>query len=378
MHSGWAVYRAEQPYAPDREEVAATADDHAHAHAELAALALEQGRSDTAREHLEAALAVFPENAELQNHLGRAMLTMGRFAAAIEQYRFALRVAPGDREALNNLAWLLATREKISPAEASEAVELAGQLCAGIDPLPLPLADTLAAAYAAAGRFDEAVATLEAVLPAPSDPAGPTSPDPPSALAQEVAQRLALYRREQRFHDDAGRVLRFHPAFRALNLRLGVARAGQGDLVQARRHLLGALAVKVDADVLNDLGLIERRAGRIDDARRHFLAAVQMKPDWTPAVNNLAWTLATWRAASREDRERSVVLARRICAVSGFEDAAALDTLSVALASAGRFAEAESTARRALAIAGASGASSLAGEIEGRLRLFAARRPFRE
>ena len=59
-------------------------------------------------------------------------------------------------------AWLEATRPGlIEPGAAVEAAERARALTGGTDPVVL---ETLAAAYAVAGRFDEAVAVAERAL----------------------------------------------------------------------------------------------------------------------------------------------------------------------------------------------------------------------
>jgi Flp pilus assembly protein TadD len=62
-------------------------------------------------------------------------------------------VRPGWREAANNLAWLLATDRELRDAE--EATRIASAALADA-PDDAVLLDTLAAAEAAAGRFDEA------------------------------------------------------------------------------------------------------------------------------------------------------------------------------------------------------------------------------
>ena len=65
---------------------------------------------------------------------------------------------------MNNLAWLLATCPEASVRNGAEAVELARravQLSGGREPAIL---GTLAAAYAEAGRFPEAVQTARKAL----------------------------------------------------------------------------------------------------------------------------------------------------------------------------------------------------------------------
>ena len=102
---------------------------------------------------------------------------------ALEQLREAVRLDPRDRDALAEVAWILATSVNADLRDAEEAVRLAEQaaeLSGGDQAVTL---DTLAAAYAAAGRFDEAVATARRALELGGESAG----------ASAIAERLRLY-----------------------------------------------------------------------------------------------------------------------------------------------------------------------------------------
>ena len=68
-----------------------------------------------------------------------------------------IRSRPSDTNLLNDTAWILATNPNASVRDGAEAVELAQRavkLSGGQEPAIL---DTLAAAYAEAGRFADAV-----------------------------------------------------------------------------------------------------------------------------------------------------------------------------------------------------------------------------
>ncbi len=82
-------------------------------------------------------------------------------AAGIAQYREALRLKPDWPEALNNLAWLLATHPNAAFRDSAEAVRLAERACALTGRKRVLYLGTLAAAYAEAGRFAEAVGTAQ-------------------------------------------------------------------------------------------------------------------------------------------------------------------------------------------------------------------------
>jgi hypothetical protein len=96
-----------------------------------------------------------PANWVAHEQLGAALLEEGRTAAGIAELEEALRLRPRSERLLNNVAWLLATAPDPQVRAPARAVQLAkrAQDVAGATPATL---DTLAAAYAAGGRFGEA------------------------------------------------------------------------------------------------------------------------------------------------------------------------------------------------------------------------------
>jgi tetratricopeptide (TPR) repeat protein len=158
------------------------------AHANLGALLARIGRLDEARLHLERAVELEIESADLHAGLATLALGSGRIEIAVRHYREALRLDPGLGQAANNLAWLLATSESEhirDPAESIRLAEEAARATGASDPAVL---DTLAAGYAAAGRFQEAIRTAakaEELARATGD----------AALGGQIRARLALYRR---------------------------------------------------------------------------------------------------------------------------------------------------------------------------------------
>ena len=79
--------------------------------------------------------------------------------AGSRHYREALRLNPDWIEALNNLAWSLATQPEARFRDGKEAVRLAARAVALTHTNNASLLDTLAGAFAEAGRFSEAVQT---------------------------------------------------------------------------------------------------------------------------------------------------------------------------------------------------------------------------
>ncbi len=138
--------------------------NYPEAHYNLANTLAQKGLFDDAIAHYEKALELQPGYTGAQNNLGNAFLAKGDLSNAIIHYQKTLELQPELLSALNNLAWLLATAGQTSLRNGPQAVELAehaAQLTGGQNPLILR---TLAAAYAATGRFPEAVATAQKAL----------------------------------------------------------------------------------------------------------------------------------------------------------------------------------------------------------------------
>jgi tetratricopeptide (TPR) repeat protein len=136
------------------------------------------------------ALGVTTDNHIAHAHLGSALLDRGRPAETIDHYRKALAADPNFLEAANNLAWLLATCDRASlrdPEDALRYAERAAGLSRNEDPAVL---DTLAAAQAAAGRFDEARRTVERGV----ELAQRSGDEPLAAALRERASRYREHR----------------------------------------------------------------------------------------------------------------------------------------------------------------------------------------
>jgi tetratricopeptide (TPR) repeat protein len=140
------------------------------------------------------ALQVFqrlePEDANGYILMGRALLASRDVDGALLEFRTAITFAPESLESLNNVAWILATHNDAAvrnPQEAIAFAERAAKLTANNNPGVL---DTLAAAYASGGRFEEAISVQQRVIGLAIDlNAG--------GLEAQAREHLRLYQRNQ-------------------------------------------------------------------------------------------------------------------------------------------------------------------------------------
>jgi tetratricopeptide (TPR) repeat protein len=138
--------------------------NYAEAHQQLAAVLQRMGELNKAHESLKRAIELKPSDAGLHGHLGALLAQSGQATEAIAAYRKAMPLGPERFEAPNNLAWLLATHPDAGIRNGAEAVRLAESAVKLGGGRHAFLLGTLAAAYAEAGRFPDAIKTAEEAI----------------------------------------------------------------------------------------------------------------------------------------------------------------------------------------------------------------------
>jgi len=126
------------------------------------------------------------------------------------------------------------------------------------------------------------------------------------------------------------------------------------------------------------LGSIARRRGECESAIQYYREAYRERPSSARRANDLAWALATCGESEARRPDEAVVLAEALNQGATTPNANALDTLAASYAAAGRFDEAVSTAQRALEIAAAKNDAAFVRDLDHKLSLYAARRPYVE
>jgi tetratricopeptide (TPR) repeat protein len=101
-----------------------------------------------------------PANFNAQFQYGLALEHLGRTRDAMSHYAATLLLNPDFPEALQHLAWIAATDGRPELRNGAQAVEMAARACKLTGQKRPAMLLTLAAAYAEAGRFAEALATV--------------------------------------------------------------------------------------------------------------------------------------------------------------------------------------------------------------------------
>jgi tetratricopeptide (TPR) repeat protein len=145
---------------------------------------VEAGQLPAAVAPLRRAAELVPDDKQIHTLLAISLRNARQPRLAVEHFREALRLDPDWLPALIGLAWLQATSPAaFDPAHALRVASYATELTRRRDPAAL---DVLAVAYAAAGRFPEAIEAAEAAEAI----ALRTNPK----LAVRIRRRLSLYR----------------------------------------------------------------------------------------------------------------------------------------------------------------------------------------
>jgi protein O-mannosyl-transferase len=124
----------------------------------LASALAATGQFNEAIEDYRKAIQIDPNHPETFLYLGMTLGQASQTREAVDAYQAALKLNPDLPGALNNLALILATSSDDALRNGREAVQLAQRACQLTQHRQPQFIETLAAAYAETGRFQEAQA----------------------------------------------------------------------------------------------------------------------------------------------------------------------------------------------------------------------------
>jgi tetratricopeptide (TPR) repeat protein len=274
-------------------------------------------------QHYRAALAMKPDFTEAHYNLALNLTKRSRFDEAVEQFETVLRLRPDLTSAWINLGAIATEQGRLN--DAVNCFQSALKLQPGDSDTHFNLGKVLAAQ----GRFDEAARHFaEFVRRKPGDANG---------------------RRE-----------------------FGYALARNGRLDEAIAEFNEVVRLKPDAQAYYDLASAQELQGKAGEAATLYRQALTRDRDFLPAMNNLAWLLATHPDPGLRDGNEAVRLAERACDLTQHQEPLLVGTLAAAYAEAGRFPEAIATAQKARDLALAAGQQELADKNEQLLELYKA------
>lgn len=139
------------------------------------------------------AIELFPKYADAMANRGIARKESGDAVAAVADYEAALVLLPDSPSLQTELAWILATSPNAKVRDPKRALALAETSTEAVERQEGRYLDCLAAAYAANGRFDEAVKTAAEAVKVLGN----------SAEAKAAFDRGELYRAKKPFVETA-------------------------------------------------------------------------------------------------------------------------------------------------------------------------------
>jgi arylsulfatase A-like enzyme/Flp pilus assembly protein TadD len=170
--------------------------DYADAHFNLARMYYELAKSDLAVEHFRQTLQINPDFIKARINLANTLLELRRIEPALKECYRILEAKPDRTHFLNIIAWIRATSESEELRDPEEAVQLATKACEVTNYENVEILNTLAAAFASADRFDDAVQITEKAIKLALSNVN-------KELAEKTQKRLQLYKLNRPYYDSA-------------------------------------------------------------------------------------------------------------------------------------------------------------------------------
>jgi tetratricopeptide (TPR) repeat protein len=308
-------------------------------------------------------IAVTHDNPLAHDYLAMALVERGDNAGACQQYREAIRLVPNGPWLHCNLAKSLERLGQRDEAvvEFERALEL--------DPAAVDCHGGIAQVLESQGKLEPALEHYRSI----------SRLEPKSDVAHfHVGRMLAVIGKLDDALKEYDAALDLNPDSAALHNNRGVVLERLGRFREAAASYGRAAKLEPRQFVYHcNLAYALHESGQTEPAMREYAAATRLQSDWRRLAMEEAWQKATHPDAAVRNGRDAVRLARQVCQASSFHEAQPLDVLAAACAESGRFEEAVSLERQAIALMGGASAA-VQREARERLGLYEKRKPYRQ
>ena len=174
--------------------VVAELPEHDSANYHLGLIWSAQGREAEAERAFERAVKENPKHFDALQQLAERRRKTRRSKEALEYYSRGIALRPDWLDGLNWSAWIMATSSDAALRDGRRALEFAERVCRASAYGNAAALDTLAAAHAECGQFEQAVQFAQKALAV-------TPPDQQATMGEQIRQRLELYRRGEPYRE---------------------------------------------------------------------------------------------------------------------------------------------------------------------------------
>ncbi len=322
----------------------------------LASQLAKQGKLEEAMALYHTALSYKPTFPETHFFLGNAFDQLGRPDEAVAEYEKALWFKPMQEQTHIFLGIVLGKQKKFAEAITHYQAALV------LNPDSAVTHNNLARIYHTQGRLDDAVEHYTAALKI----------DPKLALAHNNLGILLL--QKGGLADGTAQLreaLRLNPTNAETQFNLALALNQQQQWSEAA----GLFAKTVGASSTDPKAHFEfatalARTRKTREAMSQYASALLLLPDYSDALDGLAWILSTAANPDFRNGAEAVKMAERACELTGRQDSVKLKTLAAAYAETGRFADAMNTVQTAKDLAAKAGLQGVANECSLMLEQF--------
>lgn len=281
---------------------------------------------------------------------------------ALQSYDAASRIKPELAAPKLRMVQTLVAQDRLTEAVAMATAALT------LNPVNGDADAILADVLTESGEFDQAIAVAQKALQKHNQHGGLYG-----ALGKALGGKGDLGSATKALTE----AVRYNPKDGELHRALGVAYAQQNRFDLAVEAFRASVIADPDNHVAwSDLAMTYSAMGRDKEMVATIEDLHKRVPDDLETMTRLAWIRATHPDPALRNPEQALKLAEKAVALTGSQNPYALDSLAVALARSGRYAEAQARALRAIELATQAGGTKLAQSIEGRLALFKAEQPY--